>query len=145
MPSYTCLSPALFLGPQPDAADLAAAAASGIRTVLDLRMPAETGGTNELQTRAHGLRYSALPVDRTDLRPAQVDEFARLLRDLPGPVLLHCATGARAALLLALARARAHGWNATRTFAEAAALGFDLRTTPPFAAFVEAVTAANGG
>ena len=145
MPSYIRLSPALYLGPQPDAADLAAAAASGVRTVLDLRMPAETGGTNELQTRAHGLGYAALPVDRTDLRPAQVDDFARLLRDLPGPVLVHCATGARAALLLALARAHEHGWNATRTFAEAAALGFDLRTPPPFAGFVETVTASEAG
>ena len=49
---------------------------------------------------------------------------------------LHCATGARAAMFLALSRARQNGWTAERTFEEAGKMGYDLKGSPGFARFV---------
>jgi protein tyrosine phosphatase (PTP) superfamily phosphohydrolase (DUF442 family) len=62
------------------------------------------------------------------------------MNEKPGPFLVHCATGARAAMLLALAEARKHGWTAERAFEEARNMGFDLRSSPEFSAFVVAAT-----
>jgi len=50
--------------------------------------------------------------------------------------LLHCATGARVALLLSLSRARQNDWTTEQAFAEAKRMGFDLKTSPEFSNFV---------
>jgi len=55
------------------------------------------------------------------------------------PYLLHCATGARAALMLVLVRAREHGWSAQRASDEAEALGFKLQNSEDFADFLRLV------
>jgi len=39
-------------------------------------------------------------------------------------------------MLLALAEARKHGWTANRAFEEARNMGFDLKSSPKFSAFV---------
>lgn len=50
----------------------------------------------------------------------------------------HCATGARAALLLVLSQARQNGRAAHRAFQEARAMRFDLKNAPEFANFIKA-------
>ncbi|MCC4634681.1 fused DSP-PTPase phosphatase/NAD kinase-like protein [Xanthomonas dyei] len=89
---------------QPTQADLRAAAARGVTTVIDLRAPEETRGYDEIAAAdALGLRYVRLPIRNAD---ALTPEAARVLQRVldqqqQGTVLLHCASGTLLALLAA--------------------------------------------
>ena len=131
-----------FIGPQPALSDLKEAGRDGVRTVIDFRIPNEIGHLNSELARDAGLAYVNLPVDRDALSRASVEQLEQALHQHPGPYLLHCATGARAALMLVLVRARQHGWSAQRTFDEAKAMGFPLHGSEAFARFVRENTAA---
>jgi uncharacterized protein (TIGR01244 family) len=136
MANYRELGDGIFIGPQPTGQDLNEARQQGVRTVIDMRMPSETAIPNADLVRKNGLAYVNIPVNKAALSERQVDEISAALRQNEGPFLVHCATGARAALLLALSRAKQHGWTAERTFSEAEAMGFNLQGSPDFAAFV---------
>jgi uncharacterized protein (TIGR01244 family) len=97
----------------------------------------------ESLVRARGMDYVNIPVDKASLSADQVDMLVRTMEEKPGPFLFHCASGARAAMLLALAEARKHHWTAERTLEEARRMGFDLQAMPEFAKFVSDSTAKN--
>lgn len=128
----------LLLGPQPTDRDLQEAKALGVRTVIDLRMPGETPTQNADLAARYDLDYVNIPVDKASLSETQIGELDRVMKERPAPFLIHCASGARAAMLLSLIKARAHNWTAAQTFDEAARIGFDLRSSPEFSAFVVA-------
>jgi uncharacterized protein (TIGR01244 family) len=109
--------------------------------MIDMRLPSETTISNADLARNNGLDYVSVPVDKTNMSEQQVNELEAAMSRTNGSYLLHCATGARAALLLALSRGRQNGWTAERTFEEAQLMGFDLRNMPAFASFVTQVTA----
>lgn len=85
------------------------AAAAGFRSVVNNRPDFEHGPeqpTNaaiEAAALAAGLQYRFLPVESGWQSPEQVAECARLLRELPRPLLLFCRSGARSARLYQLA------------------------------------------
>jgi uncharacterized protein (TIGR01244 family) len=87
-----------------------------------------------------GLGYANILVNKASLSKEQIDELDRVMREKEGPFLIHCASGARAAMLLALSRAKKNNWTAERTFEEARSMGFDLQTSPEFAKFVVEAT-----
>lgn len=126
----------LYLGPQPTEEDLKQAKKRGVQTVIDFRLPNEAPVDTEGLARANGLDYVNIPVDRNALAPAQVDEFDHAMSAHAGPFLIHCASGARAAMMLSLRKARHEGWSAERTFDESRAMGFPLETSAEFSAFV---------
>lgn len=136
MSQFKPVAEGIFIGPQPTGQDLDAARQQGIKTVIDFRMPTETKTSNETLTHRHGLNYVNIPVDKASLSASQIGDLEAVLQSNEGPFLLHCATGARAALLLSLSRARQDHWTAEQAFAEAKRMGFDLRTSPAFATFV---------
>ena len=84
---------------------MADAAAAGFRGVVNNRPDFEhgfdqpTNATIEAAARAAGLEYRFLPVDGRWQSPEQIAECARLLRELPRPLLLFCRSGARSAKL----------------------------------------------
>lgn len=100
-----CVAPQLT----PDV--MAAAAAAGFRSVVNNRPDFEHGPdqpTNadiEAAARAAGLEYRFLPVDGGWQSPQQIAEFARLLQELPRPLLLFCRSGARSTRLFMAAQA----------------------------------------
>ena len=141
MTTFKKIGDGLFIGPQTTEQDLKEAKQQGIQTVIDLRLPEETATPNADLVGNNGLHYVNVPVNKTALSEPQINEMEQVMQRTPGPHLLHCATGARAALLLALVRAKHAGWTAERTFDEAQSMGFDLRSTPDFASFVRQVTA----
>ena len=53
---------------------------------------------------AAGLVYRFVPVDGRWQTPQQVEDFARLLGELPRPLLLFCRSGARSSRLFAAAQ-----------------------------------------
>lgn len=125
-----------FIGPQPTEQDLQEARQQGIKTVIDFRMPSETEVPNDALVKNNGLNYANVPVNKTSPSAEQIVDFDKVLQQNEGPFLLHCATGTRAAMLLALSRAKQQGWSTERTFDEAKSMGFDLKGSPVFSAFV---------
>lgn len=74
--------------PQTDA-DFAELKAMGIRTIISV-----DGATPDVE-RAHryALRYVHLPIGYDGMTPQRRMELARAIRDLPGPIYLHCHHG----------------------------------------------------
>jgi uncharacterized protein (TIGR01244 family) len=130
-----------FVGPQPTAEDLREAQKLGVKTVIDLRMRSETAMPNADMVEQGGLDYVNIEVNKAELTSRYIDDLESILAQHKGPYLVHCASGARAALLLMLSQARREGWTAERAFDEATAMGYDVQGSPEFAAFVRAMTA----
>ena len=100
-----CVAPQLW----PEA--MAEAARLGFRSVVNNRPDFEHGPdqpTNaaiEAAARAAGLEYRFLPVNGAYQTPEQIAAFARLLDELPRPLLLFCRSGARSTRLYMAAKA----------------------------------------
>lgn len=99
------VSPDVCVAPQMTPEAMAEVAVLGFRSVVNNRPDFEHGPdqpTNaaiEAAARAAGLEYRFLPVDGGYQSPEQIAEFAKLLRELPGPVLAFCRSGARSTRL----------------------------------------------
>jgi protein tyrosine phosphatase (PTP) superfamily phosphohydrolase (DUF442 family) len=90
---------------QPNAVQLEAAAAAGIKSVIDLRGPKD------------------LPVAGADgVTYANASALDKLLAKLDGPVLIHCTTGNRVGAMLAL-RAKLNGADSESALALGEAAG----------------------
>lgn len=126
----------LYVGPQPTEQDLQEAKQCGVKTVIDFRLPTETAIPNETLVTRYGLNYVNIPVSKASPSEQQIEELDQALKQKDGPFLLHCGTGMRAAMLLALTRAKQNHWTADRPFEEAKPIGFDLNGSPEFSAFV---------
>ena len=89
---------------QPSAEQLAAAAKSGIKTIIDLRGVNEDRGMDEKATvEKLGMSYVTLPVEGSPgVTYANATALDKLLAGAQKPVLIHCATGNRVGALLAL-------------------------------------------
>jgi uncharacterized protein (TIGR01244 family) len=86
-----------LLGAQPAADDLALAHERGIRTIINLRMPAEPAGFDEAaEAERLGLTYHRVPWNGSpEEADAVFSEVRRLLNQTREPLLLHCASGNR--------------------------------------------------
>ncbi len=113
-------------GGQPSAQALSAIAEQGYTAVIDLRSAGEDRGFDEAATvEGLGMSYISLPVSgASGISYENANALDRILADIDGPVLLHCASSNRVGALLAL-RARMHGADA----ANALALGVDAGLT----------------
>jgi uncharacterized protein (TIGR01244 family) len=126
----------VFIGAQPTEQDLRNLKQQGVKTVIDFRLPSETPAPNENLAKICGLDYANIPVNKASLSTGQIDELEHVMQQKQGPFLMHCASGARAAMLLSLSKAKQNHWTAERTFEEARTMGFDLKSSPEFSAFV---------
>ena len=89
--------------------DVAAAAAVGIRTIVNNRLDGETPGqppSTRIRRAAllHGINYHHLPVLPGNVHDEEVTEFSDILANTDEPVLGYCRTGTRAATLWALSQ-----------------------------------------
>ena len=78
---------------------------------------------------AHGIAYHHIPITAATLSRADVDAFATALRDGPEPVVAHCRSGTRSALLWALTRMR-EGADPLSLISAAAQHGIDIAGLP---------------
>jgi len=105
------IAPDVCVAPQltPDA--MAEAAQAGFKSVVNNRPDFEHGPdqpTNaqiEAAARAAGLEYRYLPVDSAYQSPEEIAAMAKLLGELPRPLLMFCRSGARSTRLFAAATA----------------------------------------
>jgi len=92
--------------------DFAAAARLGFRSVLSNRPDSEDDGQLSARQEAvhawrDGLVFRHVPVAKHDVfTDGAIEAMDRALRDLPGPVLAHCKSGLRSAILWAATSAR---------------------------------------
>ncbi len=113
LPNARRPAPDLLTGGQPSAEQLAAIAAAGYRTIVDLRPEGEPGAPADerQQVEALGLVYVRIPIAGTaDLTEEKARELDRVLdAEGAGPAVVHCASGNRVGALLALRAARLDG------------------------------------
>lgn len=100
----------VFVAPQLTPESMPAAAAMGFRSVVNNRPDFEGGPDQpsndqiEAAARAAGLEYRFLPVSGAYQSPEDAATMARLLGELPRPLLMFCRSGARSARLFSLAQ-----------------------------------------
>ena len=105
------VSPDVCVAPQLGPEAMAEAARQGFKSVINNRPDFEHGPdqpTNaaiEAAAHAAGLAYRFLPVDGGYQSPEEIAAMARLLADLPRPILAFCRSGARSARLYGAAQA----------------------------------------
>jgi sulfide:quinone oxidoreductase len=124
------IEPDVFLGYQLAEADFASLAARGFRSVVN-HLPDGEVPDQMSNRQAHaaalrqGLAFHHLPVIGANITDDDiVEEFVRLIDDLPRPVLLFCRSGTRGATLWTQAAAQRLGVAAALEMAARA--GYDL-------------------
>lgn len=103
------LEPGFSIAGQIRPEDLPAIARAGFRSVICNRPDGEEPGQPSFQAIAEaaqreGLQARHLPALTGRVTPAQGQALARLLQELPGPVLAYCRSGARSASMWTFAR-----------------------------------------
>lgn len=126
---------------QPTREELERLAQEGFKTVVNLRtageqnQPLSPEAEGEVARKA-GLDYLHIPVASTDPRPEQVNQFREKLSELPGPVLVHCASGKRSGAFAILQLADQEGLPGEDALARARTLGFDWKS-PELEGFIK--------
>lgn len=137
IPAKFRLSETIAVHEQMHPADLSLAEEAGYRTVIDLRPDGEVAGQPAAETmaaaaKAIGLTFAYVPVPRGDIPDETVAALAKVLNDAPGPVLLYCRSGSRAARTWALAEAsRADGAPSDQIAARIRTAGFEIDDIRP--------------
>lgn len=104
--SLHAIAPDVYVAGQLTPTAMAEAARLGIRSVVNNRPDFEHGpdqATNasiESAALAAGLEYRFLPVSGGFQSPDEVAAMAKLLKELPRPLLAFCRSGARSARLI---------------------------------------------
>jgi uncharacterized protein (TIGR01244 family) len=137
-PRLVSLTPGFSVAGRLDRADIETLARTGVRTIINNRPDGEDPGqlaATEARRIAdlHGVVYHHIPVTAATLSRADVDAFAAALRGGQAPVVAHCRSGTRSALLWALARMR-EGADPLALIADAAQHGIDIASLPAVAA-----------
>jgi uncharacterized protein (TIGR01244 family) len=132
------LMPGLSVAGRLDRADIDALARAGVRTIVNNRPDDEDPGQlpaaeAKQLTAAHGIAYHHIPITAATLTRGDVDAFAAILRDAAQPVVAHCRSGTRSALLWALTRIR-EGADPLALISDAARHGIDIAGLPAVAA-----------
>jgi uncharacterized protein (TIGR01244 family) len=136
-PQLFPLGPELSVAGRLDRADIDALAVAGVRTIINNRPDGEDPGQLPAAearriAEAHGIAYHHIPITAATLSRADVTSFATVLQDAPGPVVAHCRSGTRSALLWALTRIR-EGADPLSLIAEAGKHGIDIAGLPAVA------------
>jgi uncharacterized protein (TIGR01244 family) len=94
---------------QPDKETLEIAKNAGFVAVIDLREESEDRGIDEAaEVEALGMSYFSLPVaGADDVTFENSGQLNKMLSEIDGPVLLHCASGNRVGALFALRASQA--------------------------------------
>jgi uncharacterized protein (TIGR01244 family) len=106
------IAPDVCVAPQLNAPAMAEVARMGFKSVVNNRPDFEHGPDQpshadiEAAARAAGLEYRFLPVDGGYQSPEEIAAFAKLLTELPRPILAFCRSGARSTRLFMAAQAQ---------------------------------------
>jgi len=124
----------------PAEADLKELEQEGFQTVINLRAAGEDQQPQSPEeegrmARDLGMTYLHYPVKSDAMSPELVDGFRELLRDLPRPIYVHCASGKRSGAFVMMHLAVEEGMKGRETVEQAASMGFEC-DTPELEQFV---------
>jgi uncharacterized protein (TIGR01244 family) len=125
IPNYLELTPRIGAGGQPSEAGLAALAATGYSTVINLRSSGELAdpAAEERLVKQLQMSYFNIPIEGKP-RDEQVVEFLNLMRRLKDEkVFVHCASGGRVGSLMMIHRVANDGLSLEQAEQEAARIG----------------------
>jgi len=130
----------------PDAAEVAAIKEQGFHSVVSLRNAGEPGevmppDAEGAAVEAAGMTWLHFPMGPPQVGEMDVtDELSRKLQNLPAPVLIHCASGARASGMVVAICAVGENWGFDAAVQKAAEAGIQVPPplAPKLAAYVEA-------
>ena len=133
-------------GGAPDAARIADLKAQGFGSVVSLRMTGERGETMAPDSERAAVEAAGMAWLHFPLAPPQVgdiemtDDLSRRMQDLPAPVLIHCASGARAAAMALAVCTIGERWEPDEAArkADEAGLAIPPELAPKVAAYVRA-------
>lgn len=117
----------VYFGGQPAEADVAAYAAKGVKTIVNLRSAEEMAGVNfdeAAAAKAAGIRYVQVPVSGSAPAPGTLEKiYAELRKAGDSKVLLHCASSNRVGMVWATFRGQEHGVGTEDAIREGKAAG----------------------
>tara|TARA_R110000751_G_scaffold70170_2_gene142382 strand:+ start:2580 stop:3005 length:426 start_codon:yes stop_codon:yes gene_type:complete len=104
------ITPAYFVSPQIDPADLPAIAEAGFTRVICNRPDAENPPSHQADAMAvaaqeAGLDFKVLPLTHQTMTPDNIAAQMGFVVDAPGKVLAYCASGTRCTVIWALGQA----------------------------------------
>ncbi|BAZ50608.1 hypothetical protein NIES4103_32250 [Nostoc sp. NIES-4103] len=104
------------------------AAQEGFKSVLNLRSPNEAGflSDEQQQAQAVGLQYANVPLKPSEPNQQLTELAIQEIENLPKPVLIHCAAGARAGGIALIVTAIHQGLNYEQITQKATELGLNL-------------------
>jgi uncharacterized protein (TIGR01244 family) len=136
IPKLLCVNDGIATSGQPTEGAFAKLAANGFKSVLNLRTANEgidLARERELVEKA-GLRYISIPVVSSDVKPEQVDEFIRAMKDSSAqPMLIHCGSANRVGALWMIYRVLSQGWDEDKALDEATRIGLTSPVLKKFA------------
>ncbi|MEH2203062.1 MAG: sulfur transferase domain-containing protein [Nostoc sp.] len=108
--------------------ELKQAAQEGFKSVLNLRSPDEAGflSDEQQQAQAAGLQYANIPLKPSEPNQEQTELAIQQIENLPKPILIHCAAGARAGGIALIANAISEGLTYEEISQKAQELGLNL-------------------
>ncbi len=126
LPNFHQVNEHIYRGGQPSADGLAALRTMGVKTVLDLRPPAERGARENNLLEGWGLKYINIPMPALGAPTLEsVQQALSVLNsDKAWPVFIHCQRGAdRTGTVIACYRILTQGWTNAQAMKEAESLG----------------------
>lgn len=125
IPAWREAAEGLYASGQPQPGQWRQLAAAGLRSVLNLRPACELPGRDEAKEVSDaGMDYAQLPIaDAASLDREAARGLDRILRQMPAPLLVHCASGNRVGALVALREAWFGGADAEAALARGRAAG----------------------
>ncbi len=134
------LAPELLVSGQPTTEQLAAVAAAGYKTVIDLRPASEERGFDEPARLAElGLTYLNLPVTLESLDAGTIERFRAAFASAERPLYLHCSSSNRVGALYFSHLVLDEGMSADAALEQAHAAGLKA---PPLEEKIKALVAA---
>lgn len=118
--NFDLVSEKLWRGAAPGKKGMQLLAKSGVKTILDLRMPGLGPIMEENQARALGINYVHMPLTFNKPSMDKVAQFVNLVESpLNQPLFIHCRQGAdRTGTLVGIMRLTKDNWTFDKTYAE---------------------------
>lgn len=118
----------LSIAGQISSEELKQLAIGGFKSVLNLRSPDENGFFHDEKQEAQivGLEYTNIPLNSQAPNPKLTAQAIQSVENLPKPILIHCAGGARAGGIALIAEAIQAGLTYEQIARKANELGINL-------------------
>ena len=135
MSDFRPLSNSFFASEQLSIADIAAAKAEGVTTIVNNRPDGEDPSAPQsdavrAEAEAAGLSYVSIPIGHSGFSEPQIDAMINAMEKAEGKVLAYCRSGTRSTLLWALSNAKL-GADPNEISRLAMAAGYDVSPVRP--------------